>query len=306
MTRQAIHRHLQALVHDGTLVSEGKGRATRYRAAGRQSTWRLAREGLSEDEVWHQVRAALPMLSESRYANAVAILSYAFTEMLNNAIDHSRAATVDIAAGIGAGRARFVIEDDGIGAFENVRATQGLPSALEALQEISKGKLSTAPERHSGEGIFFTSKVAELFELEANGLRWTVDNARSDYAISAVPSRAGTIVRFELPLDAAVPLEQTFAKYTHDFEFDTSRAIVKLFEYGTRFVSRSEAKRLLAGLERFRQVILDFAGVEGVGQGFADEVFRVWVREHPETLVRAEHMTAPVTFMVERARRAQP
>ncbi|HEX4404491.1 MAG TPA: STAS-like domain-containing protein [Polyangia bacterium] len=79
---------------------------------------------------------------------------------------------------------------------------------------------------------------------------------------------------------------------------------MKLFEHGVRFVSRSEAKRLLLGLERFREVILDFAGVEGVGQGFADEIFRVWAKGHGDTRLRAENMTVPVTFMVERARRA--
>jgi len=80
--------------------------------------------------------------------------------------------------------------------------------------------------------------------------------------------------------------------------------VVNLSENGVRLVARSHAKRVLNGLERFHEVILDFAGVEGIGQGFADEVFRVWERQHPETQLRAESMTAPVTFMVERARRA--
>jgi len=84
----------------------------------------------------------------------------------------------------------------------------------------------------------------------------------------------------------------------------TSRIVVKLFKYGVRFVSRSEAKRLLVGLEKFREVILDFAGVEAVEQGFADEVFRVWAKQHLETTLNPENMTEPVAFMVERARRA--
>jgi hypothetical protein len=87
-------------------------------------------------------------------------------------------------------------------------------------------------------------------------------------------------------------------------KFDTSRAVVKLFEHGTEFVSRSEAKRLVAGLERFREVVLDFGGVASAGQGFADEVFRVWARAHPRTTLRPERMTEPVAFMIERARRA--
>ena len=80
--------------------------------------------------------------------------------------------------------------------------------------------------------------------------------------------------------------------------------VVNLLKNETGLVARSQAKRVLDGLERFQEVILDFAGVEGIGQGFADEVFRVWPRQHPDTHLRAENMTAPVTFMVERARRA--
>jgi hypothetical protein len=60
------------------------------------------------------------------------------------------------------------------------------------------------------------------------------------------------------------------------------------------------AKRLLANLERFREVILDFRGVEGVGQGFVDEVFRVWARDHPEVKLIPVEMNEAVEFMVRR------
>ncbi len=35
--------------------------------------------------------------------------------------------------------------------------------------------------------------------------------------------------------------------------------------------------------ERFQTVVLDFTGVEEIGQDFADEVFRVFQRAHPAT-----------------------
>ena len=62
---------------------------------------------------------------------------------------------------------------------------------------------------------------------------------------------------------------------------DTARCVLQLREYGTRLVARSEAKRLVVDLDRFREVILDFSGVTGVtgaGQGFVDQIFRVWAR----------------------------
>src|SRR6185369_12424046 len=123
-----------------------------------------------------------------------------------------------------------------------------------------------------------------------------VDNRRQDHAIGTAPARPGTKVRFTIASDTRARPEEVFARYTHDFEFDTTRTVVKLFSYGVRFVSRSEAKRLLEGLDRFRHVILDFAGVEAVGQGFADEVFRVWGKAHPGVELRAENMSPPVAF----------
>ena len=65
-------------------------------------------------------------------------------------------------------------------------------------------------------------------------------------------------------------------------------------------VSRSEAKRLVADLDRFREVILDFTGVTGVGQGFVDQIFRVWARAHPEVKLVPREMNAAVEFMVRR------
>jgi anti-sigma regulatory factor (Ser/Thr protein kinase) len=305
LTRQAVHRYLRKMVASGELTREGEGRSARYRAREAAFNAHLKREaGLTEERVWNDARAALPRLNE--FENAANVVAHAFTEMLNNAIDHSGSPTIDVSVVVDADRdaARFEVADQGIGAFENVRRRFGLESGIAALQEISKGKVSTQPERHSGEGIFFTSKMARIFELEANGLLWVVDNVRDDQAISEVHARAGTTVRFETGLRDAGALEDLFARYSHDFEFDTSRLVVKLFQYGVRFVSRSEAKRLLVGLEKFREVVVDFAGVEGIGQGFADEVFRVWVASHPETKLSAENMTPPVAFMVERARRA--
>ena len=56
--------------------------------------------------------------------------------------------------------------------------------------------------------------------------------------------------------------------------------------------------------ERFREVVLDFHRVSGIGQGFADEVFRVWARTHPRVRLRPVKMNPAVEMMVERARSA--
>ena len=60
-----------------------------------------------------------------------------------------------------------------------------------------------------------------------------------------------------------------------------------------RFISRSEAHRLLTGFDRFRAVVLDFKGVEEIGQGFADETFRVWAAAHPLVKLKPVEMSKP-------------
>jgi len=66
-------------------------------------------------------------------------------------------------------------------------------------------------------------------------------------------------------------------------------------------LSRSQAKRLLQGVERFPQVVFDFEGIEKIGQAFADEIFRVFALEHPNVQVVAMHARPEVQQMIRRA-----
>jgi hypothetical protein len=151
-----------------------------------------------------------------------------------------------------------------------------------------------------------TSKAVHRFEIESGTLRWIVDNRRNDMAVGELDLPVdGTTVRCEVDSGSARNLTEVFAEYTRGFEFIRTRTVVRLFAIGVEFVSRSEAKRLVRGLEEFREVVLDFAGVELVGQGFADEVFRVWAARHPEVTLIPTDMIEPVAFTVERAIRAK-
>ena len=124
---------------------------------------------------------------------------------------------------------------------------------------------------------FFTSKVVDLFRLSSSGVRWTVDNLRHDTALGLVPAAEGTSVLCQVDPQTDRVLADIFREFTRDHAFVRTRPVVKLFEIGTVFVSRSEARRLLDGLDRdFDTVEVDFTGVTDVGQGFVDELLRVW------------------------------
>lgn len=301
LTRQAIQYHLRRMTEGGELEPVGAGRGRRYRRPVLFERT-LETNGLQEDQAWKEVRRSVPDL-ERLNRNADRIAHYAFTEMVNNAIDHSGSSTIRVSVGNRGERFAHLVADRGVGAFEHVRRGADLEDHVAAIQEISKGKMTTDPARHTGQGIFFTSKAVELFSIASNGWRWLVDNVRGDQTIGESNVRQGTVVGFEIDPRTERDLTALFDEYTDEdtLAFDKSRTTVRLFEFDVPFVSRSEAKRLARNLERFREVIVDFRGVDEVGQGFADELFRVWARAHSDTRLVPVNMGRAVNLIVERA-----
>ena len=166
---------------------------------------------------------------------------------------------------------------------------------------MSKGKATSDTTRHTGQGIFFTSKVLDTFTLAANGVEWSIDNPRSDQALGRSTVSQGTRVTGTFTDPPREPLADVFRRFTDDdLGFSRTRTPVSLAEMGSAFVSRSEAKLILGRLEAFTDVELDFSGVNSVGQAFVDEVFRVWPSVHPNTTITPVNMNEAVEFMVRR------
>jgi excisionase family DNA binding protein len=279
--------------------SDVRKRAATLMGVGPAWTATLAIAGLDEADVWRQASAALSLEAGSR---AFQILQFAFTEMLNNAIDHSQGTRVE-ASLWERDDVAFEVSDDGLGAFETARGALGLDQPAEAALQFSTGKATSAPDRHTGQGIFFTSRALDFFELEANHLRFSVVAEPDDWALGSSRVGRGTRVVGLIARDTERQLTAVFERFTgDDLDFSKTRPVVKLAESGTAFMSRTEAKRLVARLAQFEEVELDFKGVETVGQGFVDEVFRVWAADHPGTLLVPVNMDPVVEFMVSRGR----
>lgn len=301
LTPQACHLRLRALVRAGELERVGAGRSTRYR---RIASWfrRYPTAGLMEDAVWRDLAGSSGAI-EGVPDPTFSILQYAVTEMVNNAIDHSTAAEVTVTELRLGSRIRIEVADEGVGIFDNVREKLGLGDNFAALAELTKGKTTTQPDRHSGQGVFFTSKAVDLFVADSGGIRMTVDNLLPDVAVGTGGRILGTLIAFELHPTTKRTLKSVFDAFSDpdDYAFSRTRVPLKLFRTGEHFVSRSEAKRLAANLERFADVEIDFAGVQDVGQGFVDELFRVWAAAHPGTRITPVNMNPAVEWMVRRS-----
>lgn len=305
ITRQAVSLQVRRLVADGEIFKTGSTRAARYfpkDAAVEQRRFKrdLALAGLDESDVYEKV---LITLNFSRLPeNVESILHYAFTEILNNAIDHSMTERCTIEIQLDATKVAFSIKDAGIGVFYSIAEKFGLQDEHAAMIELIKGKTTTQPDAHSGEGIFFVSKSADRFVLRSHRLQIEWDHDRNDVFVSDPRYLKGTLAQFEIRKDARTRLEDVFAEFApeyYDYQFQKTRVLVKLLQKD--YVSRSEAKRLLHNLDKFSEIELDMREVKHVGQGFADEVFRIFVSAHPGIDIRAINASKGIEAMFRHA-----
>lgn len=255
-------------------------------------------DGLEEHLVWRKAVADTGIDTDRP---ATRLMEYSLQEMVNNAIDHSGGTRVSVRVWSTPDMLAFQVTDDGEGAFAHLRRGLGLEDDFDAIAALTKGKQTTWRERHSGEGIFFTSKMVDLFKITANGKTWTVDNLLEDQSVGITRDTVATRVYGQVDPTTTRTSSEVFARFTNDDNaFTHTKPSVKLASLGLRFASRSEARRLMAGLDEFTEIDIDFADVSEVGQGFVDEVFRVWAQNHPDKTLNPINMNPAVEFMVHR------
>jgi hypothetical protein len=303
VSRATAQRRLRELVACGRLARAGAGRGARYVLPG--ARWERPLRGLAEDRLWSEVRPTLADLGLS--GQELATVGYTFTEMVNNAIDHSGGTVLLVTAVVSAAGVLVDIADDGIGVFRHVRESLHLPEDVEAVFVLEKGRFTTQPARHTGEGIFFSAKAANRYRLESGRVAWITDNDARDTTIELlVEPRTGTRVCMQFAPGRVPVLADVFREWTDPdtLTFDRTRTTVRLATFGVQLLSRSEERRITTGLERFRHVTVDFTGVDLVGQGFCDEVFRVFAAAHAHVTLHPVGMSESVAFMVHRAGRS--
>ena len=307
-SRQAVHRHIQRLLEEGALVESGKTRSRTYALAELLSwsqSFAVASCG-DEADIWlRYLRDLLRPLA----SNVMDIWQYGFTEMFNNALDHAQASTITVDFTKTAAGSVVIIRDDGVGIFRKIQAALGLLDERHAVLELAKGKFTTDPKRHSGEGIFFSSRIFDRFSITSGSVNFSHQaKAPEDWILEAEES-GGTTVRMELGNHTARSINKLFRQFTSDDDFGFTRTVVpvRLAQYGDdNLISRSQAKRLIVRFEKFRTVVLDFKGVNMIGQAFADEVFRVFALAHPEVELNPLNANKEVSQMIAHVLAANP
>jgi len=306
VTRRTANKALQRLVELQWLAREGSKNRPRFKPGLlRQVAQRYTLAGLEEDIPWS--RDFAPFFNLPREVNRMT--QHAFCELLNNAVDHSEGTSVTVSLRQTQSHVQLLVSDDGRGVFDKIHEAFSLDDPTLAMLELSKGKLTSQPQRHTGRGLFFTSKLADIFDLHANerafqrreweGGGWTPGRALL---------RQGTSVYAAIALDTTRTLDGVLRAYSADGQgmaFERTVVPLRLItSTASGLESRAQARRVTARLNQFRRAEVDFSGVTNIGHGFADELFRVFAIQQPAFELVPVNMSPEVATMVESIRHA--
>ena len=260
------NRYLDRLVADGVLKASGETKARTY------TLHDFVDEVISFDVtptteehlVWREKIA--PLLTNVP-PNVLSILEYSVSEMINNVIDHSESDKCIVSVQQNAAYIDIFIQDFGVGIFNKIASALNLTDKREAILELSKGKLTTDPTKHTGEGIFFTSRAMNEFGILSGDLSYlhNKEDGDDDWLIENVKDNKGTWVRLRLNLREKQTLAEIFAKYASDDEgvqiFSRTHVPIRLARYpNEQLVSRSQARRVLS---RFTRILRGAIGFQG-------------------------------------------
>ena len=177
VSRQAVLRHLNKMISDSILTVEGKTKDRAYFLSPiveQVFRFNITPE-LREDKIW---RENVRPLFKDAAPNVLGICQYGFTEMMNNAIDHSEGDKVNVLVTLWPSHIMLQIVDNGVGIFKKIQTKLGLDDERHAILELSKGKLTTDPAQHTGEGIFFTSRMFDTFIINSDNLALFCTNGK--------------------------------------------------------------------------------------------------------------------------------
>ena len=315
ISETSVRRYIKECLEKEIIREDSKAR-TGYQLVTVSSRWQMKNDGTLEEDAlfWEKI---MPFLTELP-RNVQDIWYYAFTEIMNNAIDHSAGEQITFAIQKDALYTEISIADDGIGIFRNIQKYACEKYGVEidreqAALELYKGRLTTDPDRHSGEGIFFVSKMLSEFAVWSENTVYSYrcgdrDRFVRSHLISYYTQLEGigTMAVMKLENESKRTSREVFDEFA-PLEEGFVRTLIPMKDMCPLGdpVARSQARRILRRLDEFREIIFDFRGIGFMGQGFADEVFRVFQNMHPDIKLTVINANASVLGMIRHVKREE-
>ncbi len=283
ISRQAILRHMHRLIQDGKIEVHGKTKDRYYKlkpivekTLSLDITSDLEEDKIGREHIFPHLVNFTPNVRE--------ICEYGFLEVMNNVISHSEGSECHINFWMTSQNILLRIRDNGMGIFQKIQNHFDFENQRNAILELVKGKMTTEPEYHPGDGLCITMKIFDTVYLSSGNWRLVHHVPRNRWSLKQWNRKDCTEVSMILSTssDRAVQNVLTFCSaHGNNISFDRTVIPLILARYdGENLISRSQARRVLNRLDNFREVCFDFKQIEFLGEAFADEIFRIFQNDH--------------------------
>ena len=301
LSKTTIYRYLRELEEKGVIKKKNRGN---YELVKTSYNFIYDNDGSLEEDYIYK-RDIEPLIS-SLPENVRKIWMYSFTEMFNNAIEHSESEKISCYVECNYIETTILIMDYGVGIFKKIKDYFGYNSIDDAINELFKGKITTDTDNHSGEGIFFTSRLMDQFSAISGGKFFTHSNhdeflntLKEEDDINILTHDKGTVVYMRLANRSHKQLVEVFDMFSDVDNGFNKTSIPMKNVYGNSFpVSRSQARRLYNRLDQFDEVELDFKNVEEIGQAFAHELFVKFANNNPNIKLSVVNSNQRIDAMI--------
>ncbi|MCM1135476.1 MAG: DUF4325 domain-containing protein [Clostridium sp.] len=318
ISRTTVNRYLEKMEREG-IIERREGYPCKWKLKDfdtRHFSYSPKLAKLEEDRIFEA--DIFPLLNHLP-KNVVKIWYYVFCEIMNNAIEHSKSDSINVLVKTNILFTSIFISDNGVGIFENIRnyildTTKTDISLDDAVSILFVGKLTTSEDNHSGEGIFFSSRSLDRFyifssnrmfihEAYDRNISTDISGQEDSEPKKRMNGQKGTFVTMELWNNSKRQLQEVFDMFSSDEKgFYKTQVPIKSAIPSAFPVSRSQARRLCSGFDKFEEVELDFDGVDDAGRAFIHEIFNVFQAKHPEIHIKVKNANDNIVSVINRVK----
>ena len=301
ISRQAVLKHMNALINDKKVMAYGKTRDRTYQLIPQVNFSKSI--AINDDFICHEVVQKNILVHLKPLAkNIYQICEFSIEALLNNIVDHAQATNLYVKLYLTYTDLHIIISDNGTGLFRNIKSKLNLDSIQLALMEVAKGQVTTDPDHHSGDELNTVVNLFDSVKIDSSGFGLVYSS--KDKAWQAVRSKQqqGTRVHLQIDPKAKRSCEETF-KYLFKNQKECLCIPINLLkEPGKKTLnSRVIVKSIFWNITSAKNIQFDFGNVDLIGPAVADELVRQARSINREVVIKWMNCNETIDLLMRRA-----
>ena len=274
ISRQAVLKHMNALIDDNKVKAYGKTRDREYRLIPQVNFNKIFQinDSLNSNEnIQNEILMHLEPLSK----NIFQICEYSIEALINNVFEHANSSSLYVKLFLTYSDFHLIISDNGSGLLTKIKNKLNLKTTQMAALEIAKGQITTDLSSHSGDSLNIIFHLFDRVRIDSSGYQLvhykTENQWEIDYSKQAQGTRIHLQIDPQLKRTCGMVFKQLFKKQKHSFRIPISLAKNPV---KNSLNSTSCAKSIFCNINYLKKVIFDFYKIDLIGPAFADELVR--------------------------------